>query len=391
MINEISIGCSSTNSKYGKRLDTVIVELNSKAKISGLFTSNKFKSAPVQICLDHFKGKMSGKKLLIVNAGNANAATGKKGILDAKKLVKSISDLSGVSSNQILPFSTGVVGELLDMKSLIPAFEDCLKNLNKNSWSDFASAIMTTDTKIKLVRISKKIGAKKYHIIGVAKGVGMIEPNMATTLSYIFTDLNLSQSSLNKLHKKICDRTFNAISIDGDQSPSDSSILVSTGTSEINSKNNLKKIEEDLFSVFNELSEKLVLDGEGSTKLLRIKVKGLSSESDCKRVALKIANSPLVKTAAFGEDPNWGRIIAAAGNTNIKEFDINKLSLKIGNYPVLVRGNLSKKYKESYGKREFKKRKINLEISLGTSKNFFTVIGSDLTPEYISINSDYRS
>ena len=391
MINEISIGCSSTNSKYGKRLDTAIVELNSKAKISGLFTSNKFKSAPVQICLDQFKSKMSGKKLLIVNAGNANAATGKKGILDTKKLVKRISDLSGVSSNQILPFSTGVVGGLLDMKSLMPAFEDCFKNLNKNSWSDFASAIMTTDTKIKLVRISKKIGTKKYNIIGVAKGVGMIEPNMATTLSYIFTDLNLSQNSLNKLHKKICDRTFNAISIDGDQSPSDSSILVSTGTNKINSKNKLKKIEEDLFSVFNELSEKLVLDGEGSTKLLRIKVKGLSSESDCKKIALKIANSPLVKTAAFGEDPNWGRIIVAAGNTNIKEFDINKLSLKIGNYPVLVRGNLSKKYKESQGKREFKKRRINLEISLGTSKNFFTVIGSDLTPEYISINSDYRS
>ena len=391
MIEEINIGCASTNTSYGRRLDTTLVELNSKANVSALFTSNKFKSAPVQVCLNHIKTKKKGRKILAINAGNANAATGKKGVSDTKKLVKEISKLSGVPISNILPFSTGVVGQLLNMKSLSFAFNECFKNLNKNSWSDFATSIMTTDTKSKIIKLSVKIGSKKYHIVGVAKGVGMIEPNMATTLSYVFTDLKISESILKKMHKRICDKTFNAVSIDGDQSPSDSSVLVATGTSEIDVKKNITKIEKDIFSVFQKLSEKLVLDGEGSTKLLNITVKGLSSELSCKKIAMKIANSPLVKTAAFGEDPNWGRIVVAAGNADVQEFDIEKLSLKIGKHPVLVNGNLSKKYKENQGQKEFKKRKINLELSIGKSKKSFTVIGSDLTKEYISINSDYRS
>ncbi|MDC3144722.1 bifunctional glutamate N-acetyltransferase/amino-acid acetyltransferase ArgJ [SAR86 cluster bacterium] len=391
MIEEINIGCASTNTSYGRRLDTTLVELNSKANMSALFTSNKFKSAPVQVCLNHIKTKKKGRKILAINAGNANAATGKKGVSDTKKLVKEISKLSGVPISNILPFSTGVVGQLLNMKSLSLAFNECFKNLNKNSWSDFATSIMTTDTKSKIIKLSVKIGSKKYHIVGVAKGVGMIEPNMATTLSYVFTDLKISESILKKMHKRICDKTFNAVSIDGDQSPSDSSVLVATGTSEIDAKKNITKIEKDIFLVFQKLSEKLVLDGEGSTKLLNITVKGLSSELNCKKIAMKIANSPLVKTAAFGEDPNWGRIVVAAGNADVQEFDIEKLSLKIGKHPVLVNGNLSKKYKENQGQKEFKKRKINLELSIGKSKKSFTVIGSDLTKEYISINSDYRS
>ena len=391
MIEEINIGCASTNTSYGRRLDTTLVELNSKANMSALFTSNKFKSAPVQVCLNHIKTKKKGRKILAINAGNANAATGKKGVSDTKKLAKEISNLSGVPISHILPFSTGVVGQLLNMKSLSLAFNKCFKNLNKNSWNDFATSIMTTDTKSKIIKLPVKIGSKKYHIVGVAKGVGMIEPNMATTLSYIFTDLKISDSILKKMHKRICDKTFNAVSIDGDQSPSDSSVLVATGTSEIDAKKNITKIEKDIFSVFQKLSEKLVLDGEGSTKLLNITVKGLSTELSCKKIAMKIANSPLVKTAAFGEDPNWGRIVVAAGNADVQEFDIEKLSLKIGKHPVLVNGNLSKKYKENQGQKEFKKRKINLELSIGKSKKSFTVIGSDLTKEYISINSDYRS
>ena len=272
MIKEINIGCASTNTSYGRRLDTTLIELNSKANVSALFTSNKFKSAPVQVCLNHIKTKKKGRKILAINAGNANAATGKKGISDTKKLAKEISNLSGVPISHILPFSTGVVGQLLNLKSLSLAFNECFKNLNKNSWNDFATSIMTTDTKSKIIKLPVKIGSKKYHIVGVAKGVGMIEPNMATTLSYIFTDLKISDSILKKMHKRICDKTFNAVSIDGDQSPSDSSVLVATGTSEIDVKKNITKIEKDIFSVFQKLSEKLVLDGEGSTKLLNITV-----------------------------------------------------------------------------------------------------------------------
>ena len=391
MLKDIKIGCASSKTKYGARLDTSIVKLEKEAIWSGLFTSNKFKSAPVEICLEKMNKNISEPKVLMVNAGNANAATGKKGKKDSEKLIEDVSSLLNVSKENILPFSTGVVGELLDTKKLSQAFKKCTNQLGKNSWEDFANAIMTTDTRYKVVKKKFKLGNQKINVIGVAKGVGMIEPNMATTLSFIFTDLKLSKIQLKKLHRDICDQTFNAISIDGDQSPSDSSIFATTSEIKSDFKKYHKKIKNNLFEVFRELAEKMVLDGEGATKLIKIKVSGLSSYQASKKVALKVANSPLVKTAAYGEDPNWGRIITAAGNSDAKEFDMKNLSLKIGGHPVLVNGNLSPKYSEAKGKKEFRKKTINIEINLGKSKQSALVMTSDLSPEYISINSDYRS
>ena len=391
MLKDIKIGCASSKTKYGARLDTSIVKLEKEAIWSGLFTSNKFKSAPVEICLEKMNKNISEPKVLMVNAGNANAATGKKGKKDSEKLIEDVSTLLNVSKENILPFSTGVVGELLDTKKLSQAFKKCTNQLGKNSWEDFANAIMTTDTRHKVVKKEFKLGNQKINVIGVAKGVGMIEPNMATTLSFIFTDLKLSRIQLKKLHRDICDQTFNAISIDGDQSPSDSSIFATTSEIKSDFKKYHKKIKNNFFEVFRELAEKMVLDGEGATKLIKIKVSGLSSYQASKKVALKVANSPLVKTAAYGEDPNWGRIITAAGNSDAKEFDMKNLTLKIGGHPVLVNGNLSPKYSEAKGKKEFRKKTINIEINLGKSKQSALVMTSDLSPEYISINSDYRS
>ena len=391
MLKDIKIGCASSKTKYGARLDTSIVKLEKEAIWSGLFTSNKFKSAPVEICLEKMNKNISEPKVLMVNAGNANAATGKKGKKDSEKLIEDVSSLLNVSKENILPFSTGVVGELLDTKKLSQAFKKCTNQLGKNSWEDFANAIMTTDTRHKVVKKEFKLGNQKINVIGVAKGVGMIEPNMATTLSFIFTDLKLSKIQLKKLHRDICDQTLNAISIDGDQSPSDSSIFATTSEIKSDFKKYHKKIKNNFFEVFRELAEKMVLDGEGATKLIKIKVSGLSSYQASKKVALKVANSPLVKTAAYGEDPNWGRIITAAGNSDAKEFDMKNLTLKIGGHPVLVNGNLSPKYSEAKGKKEFRKKTINIEINLGKSKQSALVMTSDLSPEYISINSDYRS
>ena len=391
MFEEIKIGCSSSGSKYGTRLDTTIVKLEKKAIWSGLFTSNKFKSAPVEICLAKINKNISEPKILMINAGNANAATGKKGKKDSEKLIDEVSRLLNVSKDNILPFSTGVVGELLDTKKLSQAFKKCTDQIGKSSWKDFANAIMTTDTRHKIVKRKFTIGNQKVNVIGIAKGVGMIEPNMATTLSFVFTDLKLSKTQLKRLHKDICDQTFNAISIDGDQSPSDSSIFASTSEKKGDIEKYYNKIKDNFFEVFRELAEKLVLDGEGATKLIKIRVSGLSSYAASKKVALKVANSPLVKTAAYGEDPNWGRIITAAGNADEREFDMKNLSLKIGDYPVLINGNLSPKYSEVKGKKEFRKKTINIEIKLGKSKHSALIMTSDLSPEYISINSDYRS
>ena len=391
MFEEIKIGCSSSGSKYGTRLDTTIVKLEKKAIWSGLFTSNKFKSAPVEICLEKINKNISEPKILMINAGNANAATGKKGKKDSEKLIDEVSRLLNVSKDNILPFSTGVVGELLDTKKLSQAFKKCTDQIGKSSWKDFANAIMTTDTRHKIVKRKFTIGNQKVNVIGIAKGVGMIEPNMATTLSFVFTDLKLSKTQLKRLHKDICDQTFNAISIDGDQSPSDSSIFASTSEKKGDIEKYYNKIKDNFFEVFRGLAEKLVLDGEGATKLIKIRVSGLSSYAASKKVALKVANSPLVKTAAYGEDPNWGRIITAAGNAGEREFDMKNLSLKIGDYPVLINGNLSPKYSEVKGKKEFRKKTINIEIKLGKSEHSALIMTSDLSPEYISINSDYRS
>ena len=391
MFEEIKIGCSSSGSKYGTRLDTTIVKLEKKAIWSGLFTSNKFKSAPVEICLEKINKNISEPKILMINAGNANAATGKKGKKDSEKLIDEVSRLLDVSKDNILPFSTGVVGELLDTKKLSQAFKKCTDQIGKSSWKDFANAIMTTDTRHKIVKRKFTIGNQKVNVIGIAKGVGMIEPNMATTLSFVFTDLKLSKTQLKRLHKDICDQTFNAISIDGDQSPSDSSIFASTSERKGDIEKYYNKIKDNFFEVFRGLAEKLVLDGEGATKLIKIRVSGLSSYAASKKVALKVANSPLVKTAAYGEDPNWGRIITAAGNADEREFDMKNLSLKIGDYPVLINGNLNPKYSEVKGKKEFRKKTINIEIKLGKSEHSALIMTSDLSPEYISINSDYRS
>ena len=391
MLKDIKIGCASSNTKYGTRLDSTIVKLEKKAIWSGLFTSNKFKSAPVEICLEKINKNISEPKILMINAGNANAATGKKGKKDSEKLIDEVSRLLNVSKDNILPFSTGVVGELLDTKKLSQAFKKCTDQIGKSSWKDFANAIMTTDTRHKIVKRKFTIGNQKVNVIGIAKGVGMIEPNMATTLSFVFTDLKLSKTQLKRLHKDICDQTFNAISIDGDQSPSDSSIFASTSEKKGDIEKYYNKIKDNFFEVFRELAEKLVLDGEGATKLIKIRVSGLSSYAASKKVALKVANSPLVKTAAYGEDPNWGRIITAAGNADEREFDMKNLSLKIGDYPVLINGNLNPKYSEVKGKKEFRKKTINIEIKLGKSEHSALIMTSDLSPEYISINSDYRS
>lgn len=390
MLDDIEIGCATTNSKYKDRLDCALVKIPATSSLSGVFTTNHFKSAPVKNCIKKLSNATTGEKLLMVNAGNANAGTGRAGEKDIESILESVSLETGIAKKNILPFSTGVIGERLDKKSLQATFIKCANLFKKNNFKNFATSIMTTDTKLKIAKRTIKVGSKKYSIVGVAKGVGMIEPNMATTLSFVFTDLKINSALLKKIHKNTCNDTFNTISIDGEQSPSDSSILVATGSNAIKPDKFLKTFESSLTDVFSELSEKLLLDGEGATKLIEIKVSGLRSKAACKEVAKKIANSPLLKTAAYGEDPNWGRILSAAGNTNNK-FHEKDVTIKIGNTKVFHKGEIHKSYKESLGKKEFKKKKISIAINLGLSKHNSKVKTSDLSHEYVSINSDYRS
>ncbi len=385
-MKEVKIGCSSSYQKYGKRLDTAIIQVPSNSKISGLFTSNKFPAAPVKVAKRNLTNLDKKKKTaLFINAGNANAGTGPEGLKDINKMFANYKDVN------VLPFSTGVIGERLDLQRYGKSFFNAYNNLGRSSWKNFATSIMTTDKKEKMVKKSIKIKGETINFIGIAKGSAMIEPNMATMLSFVFTDLKISKLKLDKIHRLACEGSFNSITIDGDQSTNDSSLLIATGSSLISlSKANEKKILETLQDIFYSLAEKIVLDAEGATKLISITVKGLKTENECKTVAKNIANSLLVKTAAFGEDPNWGRILMAVGNTNIS-FDENKFNLKLGKLQVFRNNKLSSSYSEKLGLREFKKRKIEIVIKLGDSNKTSKVLTSDLSKDYVSMNADYRS
>ena len=385
-MKEVKIGCSSSYQKYGKRLDTAIIQVPRNSKISGLFTSNKFPAAPVKVAKRNLTNLDKKKKTaLFINAGNANAATGPEGLEDINKMFANYKDVN------VLPFSTGVIGERLDLQRYGKSFFNAYKNLGKSSWKNFATSIMTTDKEEKIVKKSIKIKGETINFIGVAKGSAMIEPNMATMLSFVFTDLKISKLKLDKIHRLACESSFNSITIDGDQSTNDSSLLIATGSSLISlSKANEKKILETLQDIFYSLAEKIVLDAEGATKLISITVKGLKTENECKTVAKNIANSLLVKTAAFGEDPNWGRILMAVGNTNIS-FDEKKFNLKLGKLQVFRNNKLSSSYSEKLGLKEFKKRKIEIVIKLGDSSKTSKVLTSDLSKDYVSMNADYRS
>ena len=385
-MKEVKIGCSSSYQKYGKRFDTSIIKLPSNINISGLFTSNKFPAAPVKVAKKNLR-KLDKKKetALFVNAGNANAATGPEGLKDIDKLFTDYKDLN------ILPFSTGVIGERLDLQKYGKSFSLAYESLGKSSWKNFATSIMTTDKKEKIIKKSINIKGEPINFIGIAKGSAMIEPNMATMLSFVFTDLKIGKLKLESIHKLACEGSFNSITIDGDQSTNDSSLLVATGSSLISlSKTNERKIVKTVQEIFYSLAEKIVLDAEGATKLISITVKGLKTENECKTIAKNIANSLLVKTAAFGGDPNWGRILMAVGNTDII-FDEKKFNLKLGKVQVYKNGKLSSNYSEKLGLKEFKKRKIDINIKLGDSDKISKVLTSDLSKDYVSMNADYRS
>ena len=385
-MKEVKIGCSSSYQKYGKRLDTAIIQVPRNSKISGLFTSNKFPAAPVKVAKRNLTNLDKKKKTaLFINAGNANAATGPEGLKDINKMFANYKDVN------VLPFSTGVIGERLDLQRYGKSFFNAYKNLGKSSWKNFATSIMTTDKKEKIVKKSIKIKGETINFIGVAKGSAMIEPNMATMLSFVFTDLKISKLKLDKIHRLACESSFNSITVDGDQSTNDSSLLIATGSSLISlSKANEKKILETLQDIFYSLAEKIVLDAEGATKLISITVKGLKTENECKTVAKNVANSLLVKTAAFGEDPNWGRVIMAIGKAGSK-INLNKLSIKFGDIIIIEGGKLNQSYDEKQTANYMKSENIEINIETFTGNKNFTAYTMDLTKKYIEINADYRS
>ena len=392
-IKGVKLGCASSNTRYGKRNDSVVITLDEKSTISCKFTSNSFKAAPIKVALRNFKSLSPGRKVLLINAGNANAATGLKGINNVKRYCKEISSLLGINSTNVIPFSTGVIGEPLPTSKYLSAFKDAIPLLNKKNWKPAALSILTTDTKPKLISKEIKIGKKKVAITGFAKGSGMIRPDFATLLSFVFIDGKLNSNSLEKIHSNALSESFEALTVDGDTSPNDSSLLVASGNQENLIKKNSadeKKLEKAIKEIFGELANLLAKDAEGATKRISVNVSQAISQKQAKSVAFTVAESPLVKTAMFGNDANWGRILSAIGRDN-EINDIDKVSISINGQPMVKRGNLDPQHSEKLATKAVKKKDVEINIKLGLGKAKFNVLTSDFSEDYVLINSDYRS
>lgn len=398
-IKGVKIATTNCGIKYKNRDDLLLVTFDKEVSVAGVFTSSSMPAAPVSWCKKNIQNKSA--KALIVNAGNANAFTGKHGEEVVTKTAEEISKCLPCKDSQVFISSTGVIGETLNYNLITKAIPNLVKNLesDQESWNKAAKAIMTTDTKEKLVSKTCKILDEKITITGFAKGSGMIAPNMATMLGYIFTDANISSDALLVILKEITEDTFNAITVDSDQSTNDTVLLFATKESKHQLIGNpfnqdLEDFKQTLHALMLELAQMIVIDGEGAKKLIEITVTGAETKKQAKDVALSIGNSPLVKTAIAGCDPNWGRIVMAVGKS-CSETSPEKLVVKIGDYQLTKDGAKHPKYVEKtvheYLKNSTVKITVDLGIKSGDESNQATIWTCDLNEEYIKINKDYRS
>ena len=378
---------------HNGRSDLMLVELASDTVIAGVFTQSLTAAAPIDWCREVLKGGHA--RGIVVNAGNANAFTGRVGDLAVQETVKAAAKVLGCSKNQIFVSSTGVIGEPLPVGRIIAALPGLAENLSPSSWKAAAESIMTTDTFPKGATRTTEIGGVAVTLNGLAKGSGMIAPDMATMLGYLFTDAKIAQPVLQRMLKAAADRSFNSITVDSDTSTSDTVFLCATGKARNNVVTDLQdplleNFRQALESVMIDLAQQIVRDGEGAKKFIEVTVTGAASKSAAKTIALAVANSPLVKTAIAGEDANWGRIVMAVGKAGEK-VDRDALNIQIGGVLVTLDGLRKPDYDEKPVTKHMKGEKIEISIDVGVGPSEATVWTCDLTHGYIDINADYRT
>ncbi len=341
-IEGVQLGTASSHTRYGDKEDSLLITLPKTAQLSCKFTSNILKAAPVQLAINNLSSYSSGVKVFLINAGNANAATGQQGMKNVKSYCKAIASELNLKEENVIPFSTGVIGEALPVNNYLSAFQEANTKLSPKNWTKAANAILTTDTRPKIISKQITIGKQTFSITGFAKGSGMIRPDFATLLSFVFIDAKINRRSLNKMHAEALDSSFNAITVDGDTSPNDSSALVANGNEaklvETNSKAE-KKIAQCVKGIFKELAELLIEDAEGATKKIKISVSKANNLQQAKSVAFTVAESPLVKTAMFGSDANWGRILSAVGRDRTIKT-IENVQIKVNDVPLVKKAIL---------------------------------------------------
>ncbi len=379
--------------KVGRR-DVVLFELAEGSSVAGVFTRNAFCAAPVTVCKEHLA--KAPIRFLVINSGNANACTGEQGLLDAKATCAAIAQHAGVKPEQVLPFSTGVIGEPLPVQKITTVIPEALQNAHENGWDDAGAGIMTTDTRAKGFSQQFEHQGKTITVNGISKGAGMIKPNMATMLGYIATDAKISQTLLQNLAREAADKSFNRITIDGDTSTNDSCILMATGQVDLPEITDTTgelytKLREVIIAAHVHLAKAIVSDGEGATKFVTVAVSGGADRKECLDVAYAVAHSPLIKTALFASDPNWGRIVAAIGYAGVPNLDATKVRVHLNDTLIVENGGRAKTYTEEQGQAVMSQAEIAINIHLGRGDFAETVWTTDLSYEYVRINADYRS
>ena len=386
----VSLGVASTGEK--DKDDLVIVRLEEGSSVAGVYTNSAFAAPPVLLA----KARQSSCRAWIINSGNANAATGEPGMKDAEEICANVARLLSIEEESVMPFSTGVIGERLPLQLIKDATERAVIDMSGNKWLQAAEAIMTTDTVPKLVEKQFSLGNNTFVIGGMAKGSGMIRPDMATMLSFIACNIRMNESLLPSLVKHVADASFNRITVDGDTSTNDASVIAFTGNSDLPviekaSQYEYAIVRDALVEVAQELAQAIVRDGEGATKFVAVKISGGTTERECLEVAYSIAESPLVKTAIFAEDANWGRFCMAIGKAGVRHLDTDKITLWLDDLVVAERGRISTEYSEEKGAAVLAQEEFSVRVDLGRGEANATIWTTDLSHEYIRINAEYRS
>ena len=378
--------------RYADRPDLCLIEMADGGQVTAVFTQNRFCAAPVTIAKQHLADHPI--RYCLINAGNANAGTGATGLQAAQHSCQLVAEQAGCAAQQVLPFSTGVIGEDLPLQPIMDAMPHLVESLASDAWAAAAESIMTTDTRPKLCSCQIVQGGRTVTLTGMAKGSGMIHPNMATMLAYIATDAAIDQSVLQPMLAEAMTTSFNAISVDGDTSTNDACVLLASGASGVQVESNTPEatqMQAAITAVSNYLAREVVLDGEGATKLVEIRVEQAVNEQQARTIADTIASSPLVKTALFAADPNWGRILAAVGRAPVEQLDIQALRIWLDDVCIVSGGGRDPEYHEAAGQRVMHQAEFMIRVELQQGTATASVLTCDLSYDYVKINADYRS
>ena len=392
-VQGIRLSTTAAGIRYRGRDDLLLIELAEGGSCAAVFTRNAFCAAPVTVAREHLaKGPV---RYLLINSGNANAGTGAAGLRAARETCRLLAGMAGCAMSQVLPFSTGVIGEDLPVNPFSQSIPALLKGLSEDNWRPAAAAIMTTDTVSKLVSREVGLSGGAVTVTGIAKGSGMICPDMATMLAYVATDASVPQPLLQEMLREAVEQSFNAITVDGDTSTNDACVLLASGATKLAidslASDDGRALSQAVQSVCAELAEMIVRDGEGATKLVRVRVASAASDEEARRVAYTVAHSPLVKTALFASDPNWGRILAAVGRAGVDGLDIDRIRIWLGDVCIVSGGGRDPGYTEEAGQAVMAAEEIVIRVDLDRGESQVQVLTCDLSYDYVKINAEYRT